>query len=478
MSEIASGATPRNDSLLAWAMVVVLCVAFVARLVEIGYNFDGDEIFSMHLVNGSWWDVITRSLADKPHPPLHNLLLHGWIGLFGVSETKLRLLSVILSVSGILVSLAILRPRVEKLIVLCCCLTLAISGFFVYEGQEARPYALIFFAGAFNIWAFLNVFANPQRTRSIVIWTGSAAVLVWSHYIGSLSLFVEGCLLLIRYPFRTAICSLAPATIAGTTILPWMWIAFRSTWNLQELAWNVPPTARDFPSLFIGAIGWPPVISGWILLGGIVVLIAIGVTIKFRSPEYPWDEVALTALAFLPPLVVFVVSRELSHSVWADRQLIPSALAFVLLVFMLVNSQPRVPRAIIASSIVIWAAAGSVDGHQSNSVPPWRNIVQRIENRNPHAIVLAYEPWTVRPLQYYTQNTRLRIVDAGTRSVSFGKGEFYVVCRWKQKLDPCDELLKKNEALRGKIEFAKDLWNTAGGKALSTIFTFRLNAGN
>ena len=459
-----------------WILILVLGVAFIARLFEIGYNFDGDEIFSLQLVSGTWWDVITRSLADKPHPPLHNLLLHGWVSLFGISETKLRLLSVVLSVSGILVSLAVLRPRVEKVTVLCGCLTLAISGFFVYEGQEARPYALIFLVGAFNIWAFLDVFANPKRTRSIILWTASAAVLVWSHYIGTLSLFVEGCLLLTRHPFKTAICPLAPATLAGGTILLWMWIAFRSTWNLQELAWNVPPTARDFASLYVGSIGWPPLITGWVLLGGISVLVALGAVAKFRSAKFPWDEVALAALAFLPPFVVFLVSHVLSHSVWADRQLIPSALAFVLLFFLLMNSLPRVPRAIVASSIVLWAAAGSVDGRQSNSVPPWRNIVRRIENRSPRAVVVAYEPWTVRPLQYYARNTHLRIVDGGTGSVRLGNGQYYVVCRTKQKHDLCSELLKKSETSHGAILFAKDIWNTAGGEALSAIFTFRLNS--
>ena len=75
---------------------VIVMIGLTARLYEAGYNLDGDEVF-----RSSWppaiSEVISRSLQDRPHPPLHNVLLYLWIKVFGPSETSTRALSVVFS---------------------------------------------------------------------------------------------------------------------------------------------------------------------------------------------------------------------------------------------------------------------------------------------------------------------------------------------------------------------------------------------
>ena len=83
-------------------VVVLLSIGVAVRTYQIDYNFDGDELFSAQLASRPFAEVISQSLEDRPHPPLHNILLHFWIGAFGASERSTRLLSVVLSAAFLL----------------------------------------------------------------------------------------------------------------------------------------------------------------------------------------------------------------------------------------------------------------------------------------------------------------------------------------------------------------------------------------
>jgi mannosyltransferase len=78
-------------------LIIIIAVGLAARFHEVCYNLDGDEIFSVELASKSFGEVISRSLQDTPHPPLHNILLHLWIKVFGASEASVRALSVLFS---------------------------------------------------------------------------------------------------------------------------------------------------------------------------------------------------------------------------------------------------------------------------------------------------------------------------------------------------------------------------------------------
>ena len=477
MSQMEKPLPVCNKNWWVLSSVAVVAVALAARLISIDYNFDGDEIFSLQLVSGSWSEIIARSMVDRPHPPLHNLLLHGWIGIWGISETKLRLLSVLLSIVGIVISMDILRRRVSTLGAFAAGLTIAVSAFFVYYNQEARPYALIFVAGAFNIWAFLRLLSEPKNSRNIIQWAISAAILVWSHYIGAIYLAIEGGLILARLPPRLAIRAILPTLIAGGTILPWMWLAFRKSHDLHELAWDWPPHPRDFPDLYLAAIGWPPMVSGWLLLAATAILMVFGAVRKYGGERPLWDELALVAIAVLPPVAVFALSHLASTSIWAPRQLIPSALAFILLLFILTDSLPRAFRLVAQGLLVIWAAAGFPDSYQSNRVPHWRDIVQRIQGVNPHGVILANEAWTLRPLLYYTRDTTLRVIDLRANKAELLSGELFGVCPYRRNPTPCNPLQRLDQSSQNRIEFARDPWNTAGGKPRDYVFTYRIARG-
>lgn len=86
---------PSRDYKLVSLLIIFLGVFL--RLYQISYSLDGDEIFSVQTATGSFSHVIEASIQDRPHPPLHNILLYLWINAFGNSEISVRLLSVLAS---------------------------------------------------------------------------------------------------------------------------------------------------------------------------------------------------------------------------------------------------------------------------------------------------------------------------------------------------------------------------------------------
>ena len=65
---------------IIWEQILlVVAVGLAVRIHKVHYNFDGDEIFSVELASKQFSQVILGSLQDRPHPPLHNILLHLWI---------------------------------------------------------------------------------------------------------------------------------------------------------------------------------------------------------------------------------------------------------------------------------------------------------------------------------------------------------------------------------------------------------------
>src|SRR5437667_12604248 len=67
-------------------LTIVVVLGLAVRFHEVHYNLDGDEIFSVELASKQFVEVISLSLQDRPHPPLHNVFLHLWIKGFGASE--------------------------------------------------------------------------------------------------------------------------------------------------------------------------------------------------------------------------------------------------------------------------------------------------------------------------------------------------------------------------------------------------------
>ena len=86
---------------LAWRGLLLgtMAVAVAARLAHVsGGSLTFDEAWSLRIARGPGLADVVRASGQDTHPPLHPLLLHVWMSLFGSSEAAVRSLSVVFGV--------------------------------------------------------------------------------------------------------------------------------------------------------------------------------------------------------------------------------------------------------------------------------------------------------------------------------------------------------------------------------------------
>jgi 4-amino-4-deoxy-L-arabinose transferase-like glycosyltransferase len=176
----------RNAWISLFLAPVIILVGVAARLYQIGYNFDGDELWRFSSARGSFPEALGGALTDWPHPPLYYLLLWAWLKLTGPSEIGARLLSVIASAAFLVVlwrlTLRIAGPTAALFALFLC----ATSPFLVYFGQTARMYALIQLFATLSLFFLLRAFAEPGVWRWALLWGASCVALLYTQYLGAL----------------------------------------------------------------------------------------------------------------------------------------------------------------------------------------------------------------------------------------------------------------------------------------------------
>src|SRR6516165_7363810 len=104
-----------------WApLAVVLVVASILRLVNLGHSYWGDETVTVHLLRESPWYMLRHGIpGDESTPPLYYVIASVWSRLFGTDEFAVRSLTAIIGVATVAVAYPIgaeLRSRRAGLI--------------------------------------------------------------------------------------------------------------------------------------------------------------------------------------------------------------------------------------------------------------------------------------------------------------------------------------------------------------------------
>lgn len=194
-----------------------------------------------------WWDEFVTlgrakmSLADlwrslshqgpsdvslDSSPPLLHIVIHYVLALGGTTDAWVKTPSVLFGVAGVLV----LYPLGGRLLGgrsgLYAAALLGFSLFHIHYSREARPYALYIFLALASLWLLLRAL-EYNRSRDWVVYTLTAAAMLYSSYLGAASLAAQGgyvALLLINGrlgPGRLA-PSGASLACAALAYVPWL----------------------------------------------------------------------------------------------------------------------------------------------------------------------------------------------------------------------------------------------------------------
>jgi 4-amino-4-deoxy-L-arabinose transferase-like glycosyltransferase len=170
----------------AWVLLIVL-LAFTLRMYRLGAQaIWWDESLSVYRATHNIGTILANTILIQNvvthdlQPPLYFLILHFLVGAFGLSEYALRFLSVFANVATVPLLYALARrwfavpssplphETGESVGVLAALLG-ALSSFYVWYAQEARPYALVLFWSLLAVYALTRAFdvgRGPTRTNA------------------------------------------------------------------------------------------------------------------------------------------------------------------------------------------------------------------------------------------------------------------------------------------------------------------------
>jgi mannosyltransferase len=450
-----------------FAAVGVILLGLAVRLYHADYNFDTDEVFSVRLARAPLPDVIHFALADRPHPPLHIILLHAWISAFGSSELATRCLSVLFSGGFLLLAYVVLRRFVSSWVAVGSLLMLAVSPYFAFFGEQVRPYALIAFLSAANLLAYLRLMDEPARRQRLLVWALTCTLLVYTQY---LAVVVIGLEIVAAELSLNAGRARVLAFGAGAALLisPWAIAAMSQAAlahadPLTQISWISVPTATDLEWLYVGVFGEAFRVR-W--LAGILVILAvmyIGQHIRNRS--LPPDQLILLLIAGGLPIICYVLSVWGPKPVFAARQLAAAALCFVIVLAVALESvRPRALAAVIIGGLILWSVASLRAALPEIARPPWREIAHAIDARYGSADIYTEEAWISDPLSYYRNSGRVLTV----RKLPNEPDPILVMCRAQYCRGPESDLLGSRSTLVTSWS-----WDSDSGTA-SDLETLRL----
>lgn len=307
--------------------IIIILLAWLLRLHNLIYHsLWFDEAVSVHWAKQSIPRILEVgfNLTEDRLPPLYYLMLKGWSALFGLSETAIRMLSVLFGVLLVPVVAKIALLLFNRRVALITAALVALNPFLIWYAQEARMYApAVFFASltvlSFLCWLQISTGYALRFTFYVLLFTLSAAAGLYSHLYTGFLLPALGLWLMVSYPrawrawLTLAVSGLivmalfAPIGLAtwhfsaeASPGNPWVGLPQRAWWLLQAFTiWKAP-----LPAAWQIAI---PTLTGLLALLAFVHFPSQRETkVTFYASRFTWypSPLLLITLLLLVPFIV------------------------------------------------------------------------------------------------------------------------------------------------------------------------------
>jgi hypothetical protein len=445
-------ASPRDLFILAIALLLGVGI----RLIQVGYSFDTDEAFSAGAASQPFLATVAAALDDRTHPPLHLLLLHGWLQLFGPSEAAARALSLFMFAGFLLVAWRVLRRYASGPVLAGAMLLLAVSPLYVYYGAMVRPYALVMLTSAWLFERYLALVDDPGDRVRKWTWAAACALAMGTQYLAAP--LIAACMAAaLTQGRRVAVPTILWGAAGALVVLPWLVAAMLPGAGGKPLAklieWLGKPTFDGFVWFYASVFGVP----SWgrlVFLLPVVLVIAClplaeatrgagrvgsaaGVGATAAASRRRHDVLLWTLAAFVVPLAAFLTSVLGSYTIFVTRQLLGSQFALVVLLVLGLRLLPRAAAALVTVALLGWTAMSTQSSLPAYTRPDWRAVAAEV--RAFDGPYVAGELWVQWPLEYYVGTPALRV---GPELGPVRAEEFLIVCR-----EPgCGEIRRQAEA--------------------------------
>jgi fermentation-respiration switch protein FrsA (DUF1100 family) len=347
---------------LALAGAAVLSAAVLSSSALHGQPLAMDEHVSYYASGApTVGELNRRSLDVMATPPLSHLIERASLSLLGVSETSLRLPSILGYGAAIVVALFLGRTIGGMACGAIAALLLAWHPDVIDEVRIARCYGLELLLGCVSLWMTCLWLLCSFRPRITVGWIAANAALLWTHYLSLPLIAIEalicavGCVRAAAGEFRPRALSLA---IMLAAVGASAWPLVPSLLRLQE--WSPMLNYRG------GEFSWREAV-GPLWYAGAPAAIAAGLLMAVvwrRATAEPFRCGLVVAAAWLIPLAVFITLAAMGQGIYLNvRYRIPlapaNAAVLAILILELGGRRRAFPLTVVALGATWWAAGRS-----------------------------------------------------------------------------------------------------------------------
>ncbi len=158
------------------SILLIVLLAFALRVYHLGAQaIWWDESLSVYRATRDLGTIFANTILIQNivthdlQPPLYFAVLHFLVRAFGLSEFALRFLSLAANVATVPLLYALARRWLSSPVARIAALLGALSPFWVWYAQEARPYALVLFWSTLAVYALTRAVdwgRGPLRART------------------------------------------------------------------------------------------------------------------------------------------------------------------------------------------------------------------------------------------------------------------------------------------------------------------------
>jgi mannosyltransferase len=422
-------AHPKVDiAVLVIGLAVFLTIALInAPRASIWF----DEAFSAYIIQFSYWDI-ARYTANDVHPPFYYWVLKSWALLFGSSDLALRSMSIFFGAGVITSAFFLTRKLFSRSIAWVALLLLVLSPMVIRYSDEARMYtlaALIIF-----IATYVLIRATQENKRRLWVVYGLLVALgMWTHYFTAFAWLAHWAWRVVTTrqkgdtgkvywkKFFSKGWVLA-YSIAAVVFLPWLVVMGYQLSVVQASGFWIGPVSVNSPSNYLTNFfyyleyyqtqSW----LAFLLIGIVALTIALLPKVYRKLSEKERSSFLLvSSLAWVPGILLFILSLPPLRPSFVERYLIPSIIAFsVFLAIVLVVGTRRwrpvfraLPIVIIAGMMIFGITNvykfGNFNKNTNYHIFTKEIIEQIQQNGQPGQPIIAQTPWIYyEAVQYST----------------------------------------------------------------------------
>lgn len=360
-----------SPRVVATGLIAATIAGALLRLL--GLTFESlwiDEIWSGHVVSGSFAEVIPRLIRDDIHPPLFHLIQWPFPRIFSV-DAGLRLPSAIVGILSIPLIFAVGRRLFDERVGLVAAALLALSPFAVHASREARFYSLLLFLSLLATFAFLRLRTRKDHRSALLLGLALAAML-YTQYMGAL--FIAALLLAAFLEGgRVRRGAILAGGVAFLLFAPWVVAARPGFGNVAGYSWIPSPTTNTVTAAIGGltVLGRSP--WSWSPIPAVALMILwLVFVVRGASGKNDRTAVRLCLLLFAGP-VLANLAISMVRPVFLARALIPIVPPILLLGARGALSLPR-PK-LAAAVLIASLLPGALWLHLEDQKEDWRGAI-------------------------------------------------------------------------------------------------------